>query len=424
MKRRLWIVLLVLVALLLPASTALADNGGNSGKVVFGNDFVLEAGERLDGDLAVFGGDVTLEAGSVVDGDLLAMGGAVTLAGEVNGDVVIFGGNAELAATAVVDGDVIALGGNIDRAESAVVRGNTSEGFSFRFVPRIRPPSPPGVWRSWEYSANPFLSLLLRGLRALGTGLLLALLALLIVSLWPKQTDLVVSTVWRSPAASFGVGLLTLLVVAGLMVLLAITICLSPFALLLGLATAVALLLGWVALGWLVGRRLLAALKAKDVAPLWEAALGVFLITLVGAIPCLGGLVWLVGGAFGLGAVVLTRFGTQRYNGDRPTPPLPLPAETPPVEPAEPEAEVALLEEIEPDLVEEALPEAVPAEGDDLERIHGIGPVFAARLREAGITTFAQLAATGPEDLAAIVELFPERVVEDGWIGQARELAG
>ena len=337
MKRRLWIVMLVLVALLVPTTAALAGNGGNSGddsgKVVFGGDFVLKEGERLDGDLAVFGGDVTLEPDSLVNGDLLVMGGSVTAAGEINGDVVIFGGNADLEATAVVDGDVITLGGNIHEAEGATIRGKTSEGFSFGFVPRVHALRVPTVWWPWQSGANPVLSLFLRGLKALGTALVLALLALLVVSLWPKPTGLVANTVWRSPAASFGVGLLTLLVVAGLVVLLIITICLSP---LLVLATAVAWLFGWIGLGWLVGRRLLAALKAKDVAPVWEAGLGVFLITLLVAMPCIGWLVWLVGGAFGLGAVVLTRFGSQRYNGTQPAPP-PEPPDVLPAGPILPE---------------------------------------------------------------------------------------
>ncbi len=341
MKRRLWIVMLVLVALLAPTTNALAGNGGNggddSGKVVFGGDFVLEEGERLDGDLAVFGGDVTLEPDSLVDGDLLVMGGSVTAAGEINGDVVIFGGNAGLDGTAVVDGDVITLGGNISQAEGATVRGKTSQGFSFGFIPRVRAVRPPTVWLPWQSGANPVLGLFLRGLKTLGTALVLALLALLVVSLWPKPTGLVADTVWRSPAASFGVGLLTLLVVAGLVVLLIITICLSP---LLALATAVAWLFGWIALGWLVGRRLLAALKANNVAPVWEAGIGVFLITLLGAAPCIGWLVWLVGGAFGLGAVVLTRFGSQRYNGTQPAPP-PAPPDVLPAGPILPEEDEA-----------------------------------------------------------------------------------
>ena len=171
-------------------------------------------------------------------------------------------------------------------------------------------------WRTWSAGASPVLSWLGSWLRGFGSALVLALLALLAVTLWPRQTDLIADTVWHSPAASLGVGLLTYLVVLGLVVLLIITICLSP---LLVLATAAAFLIGWIALGWLVGRRLLQALKAKEVAPIWEAALGVFLLTLLGTVPCIGWLAWVVGGAFGLGAVVLTRFGTRRYNGGVPT---------------------------------------------------------------------------------------------------------
>ncbi|HMN31312.1 MAG TPA: helix-hairpin-helix domain-containing protein, partial [Caldilineaceae bacterium] len=41
---------------------------------------------------------------------------------------------------------------------------------------------------------------------------------------------------------------------------------------------------------------------------------------------------------------------------------------------------------------------------DPLEQIRGIGPVFAQRLHEAGIFTFAQLAAAEPERVRAAVD--------------------
>lgn len=67
--------------------------------------------------------------------------------------------------------------------------------------------------------------------------------------------------------------------------------------------------------------------------------------------------------------------------------------------------------------------EGVESAGDDLVQIVGIGPVFAARLRQAGLTTFAQVAAATPEELAAITEQSVDRVVRDDWIGQAKRLA-
>ena len=40
---------------------------------------------------------------------------------------------------------------------------------------------------------------------------------------------------------------------------------------------------------------------------------------------------------------------------------------------------------------------------DDLQEVHGIGPVFAERLRGAGIDTFSGLAATGAAKLAQVL---------------------
>lgn len=48
---------------------------------------------------------------------------------------------------------------------------------------------------------------------------------------------------------------------------------------------------------------------------------------------------------------------------------------------------------------------------DDLERVKGIGPVFAARLQTAGIHTVADLAALNPDQLAIILDI-PESRAE------------
>ncbi|MDW8147726.1 MAG: helix-hairpin-helix domain-containing protein [Roseiflexaceae bacterium] len=64
---------------------------------------------------------------------------------------------------------------------------------------------------------------------------------------------------------------------------------------------------------------------------------------------------------------------------------------------------------------------AVPA--DDLQQIPGIGPAIARRLRAAGITTFAALAACSPSDLAFWTGRSVEQITRMGWIERARELA-
>lgn len=318
-----WLVVvgvLVGLALGLPAAVASADDGVEHGKIVFGDDYVLESGEQLQGDLAVLGGDVTLAQDSLVSGNVLVMGGSVTVAGIVEGDIAVFGGDVRLDPTSEVDGDIVALGGSVTRLGGAVVKGRTSEGFSFDFVPRIprisRITGPGTAWRSWWADTNPAWTWFMRGLRSLVTVIVLAVLGVIVAALWPRPTQRLADTVWRYPGATVGMGLLTVLVVPGLGVFLAIllvTACLVPV---LAVAAGVAYLFGWVGLGLLIGHRLFVALKAAKVSALWETCLGVAVITMAGSLPCLGWLVWLIGGAFGLGAVVLTRFGTRSYASD------------------------------------------------------------------------------------------------------------
>lgn len=60
---------------------------------------------------------------------------------------------------------------------------------------------------------------------------------------------------------------------------------------------------------------------------------------------------------------------------------------------------------------------------DHLEDINGIGPVFAQRLNEAGINTFADLAAQTPERVKEIISPKNWQAVDpEGWISQARQL--
>ncbi|EEX13948.1 50S ribosomal protein L21 [Citreicella sp. SE45] len=59
---------------------------------------------------------------------------------------------------------------------------------------------------------------------------------------------------------------------------------------------------------------------------------------------------------------------------------------------------------------------APAAAGDDLTQITGVGPAAAKKLNEAGVTTFAELAAVDPETFEA-VKVKPE------WVEQAKSLA-
>ncbi|PWK62522.1 50S ribosomal protein L21 [Roseicyclus mahoneyensis] len=65
------------------------------------------------------------------------------------------------------------------------------------------------------------------------------------------------------------------------------------------------------------------------------------------------------------------------------------------------------------------------AGGDDLKVLSGVGPALEKKLHEAGVTSYAQIAAWGAEDIAAFDEKlnFKGRIEREGWVEQAKTLA-
>ncbi|MDX1448792.1 MAG: DUF4332 domain-containing protein [Acidimicrobiia bacterium] len=62
-------------------------------------------------------------------------------------------------------------------------------------------------------------------------------------------------------------------------------------------------------------------------------------------------------------------------------------------------------------------PSAPAVVDDDLTSIPGVGPVYAGRLRDAGITTFAEVATAGPQRLAEVTGAAESRTGE--WVAAA-----
>ena len=258
-------------------------------------------------------------------------------------DVVAILGNVKLGPHAVVDGSVTSVGGRVDQASGAEVRGEINEvaiGHGeqpFRFVPVWVP----GMGHDVVSGSVRLFGTLLR-------IALVLLLALIIVVAAQGPVDRIARRAGDDPLLSGFVGLsfqvlvvpLTVLVV----VVLAITIIgipllvLVPFAL---LALFFGVLLGFVGVARRVG---------EWVAPSRGALVGTSVgVVMVAAVTVLARLVWLlpapvgvvafivaVAGFFmeyvawtvGIGAMLLTRFGTRGPGMepfDRPTivPPIP-----------------------------------------------------------------------------------------------------
>ncbi len=65
------------------------------------------------------------------------------------------------------------------------------------------------------------------------------------------------------------------------------------------------------------------------------------------------------------------------------------------------------------------------AGADDLKKLTGVGPALEKKLHENGVTTFAQIASWGPEEIADMDDKlsFKGRIERDGWVEQAKALA-
>ncbi|SMX24280.1 50S ribosomal protein L21 [Boseongicola aestuarii] len=68
---------------------------------------------------------------------------------------------------------------------------------------------------------------------------------------------------------------------------------------------------------------------------------------------------------------------------------------------------------------------AADAGADDLKKLSGVGPALEKKLHAAGVTTFAQIAAWGADDIAEFDEKlsFKGRIEREGWVDQAKALA-
>jgi hypothetical protein len=344
-QRVIWLVLLLAAGVLLPATPALADGSppGDDGVVIWNEDYTLEEGERLDGSLVVFNGDATLEADSHVEGSVIIWNGNVEVDGTVDEDVVVSGGDIYLGEDAWIGGSVTCSWNcDLEEEEGAHVEGGYTEGdplSGFRYdgengisIPML--PGPPlEQLRSLRERSLSFprqaLHWALRFIRGVTAILVVAAVAGLVALIWPQPTAQIGRTVVKAPWQSLGMGALTGAAATVLIIALTLTICMSPLAALAALALGAAVLFGWIAVGAVIGERLMQALNAREIAPLWAAGLGTLLVSLVGVglsgAFCLAPLGWLMIaalGCLGLGAVVLTRFGTMAYS-----PPAPAPVE-------------------------------------------------------------------------------------------------
>jgi len=98
---------------------AVADSAGD---VDFDFDFKYD-GEEYGDDIVKVGESVYVAAGDVVAGDVVVFGGNAIIEGTVAGSVVVLGGEIRARRGSEIKGDIVAIGGTIEEDEDVVIRG-------------------------------------------------------------------------------------------------------------------------------------------------------------------------------------------------------------------------------------------------------------------------------------------------------------
>jgi hypothetical protein len=259
-------------------------------------------------DLVRIGGSAVVEKGEQVQ-DAVAVGGDVTVHGEVRGDAVAIGGDVIVKAGGQVGNDAVAVGGRLVMEPGAEIGGSEIEVAGEAMSEALEWASVvPVVWGP------------LKAFYWMGKLVALLALGMLLLTLLPAQMEAVMTAAERNAWKTVAVGLVGVLAIAPFLALLCLTIIGIPLIPLVITAVAVALLFGYVGVGYLVGRKLpWEALKGRS--PLLALALGMLLLSVANEVPWLGWLVFFAASLLGFGAVLRSTFGRLRKTAT----PAPLP---------------------------------------------------------------------------------------------------
>ncbi|MEX0990103.1 MAG: hypothetical protein WD206_07395 [Actinomycetota bacterium] len=242
---------------------------------------------RTVGQVVVFRGSVNVQG--VALGDVVVVSGKLVVSGQVGGSVVNLDGPVVLAESAQVRGDVLS------RQEVIVRRGAQVEGSVRSDVPfSLRGPV------GWFGAFAAWLAVTISAL----------VLGLLLLWLLPRASDGVAETAHEAWLPSAGWGLAWLIGFPILALLSMLTLVVLPLGLTFLLALGFLFSVGHAWAGWIVGRLVL-----PEKGPYVAFLAGLGIVRVVGLIPWVGGLVWILAGGFGLGAATVAAWRSRDAGG-------------------------------------------------------------------------------------------------------------
>ncbi len=289
--------------------------GDTTGDVDFNFDFKYD-GEEYGDDIVKVGESVYVPAGDVVAGDVVVFGGNAIIEGTVAGSVVVLGGEIRARRGSEIKGDIVAIGGTIQEDEDVVIRGERIliGGVAGRIGDKL------------DISA--------RGLRVLFVAVLLFVgLVLCFITLLFLRGRVVRASEHVSAhlLKCFGAGVLAWILISFallvVMIPLIITIVGIPLAVILGMSWFGVVTIAGTVFVYALGRSI-AVRTGGDTGDFVRLAIGLAVLVIPSVIAfmidAVGGpagitiffhavsfLLWSFGFLVGLGAIVLSRFGTR-----------------------------------------------------------------------------------------------------------------
>jgi hypothetical protein len=276
--------LIAALSVILISTTALAQtdvNIDNSNIIQFGGDVIVLPGQVVENAHAI-GGDVTIQQRARVTQTAIA----------IDGDVILEEG-------ARVDGNAYAVGGEIITSPGATIGGASGTVFeNGRW----------GMYGRRRGTSSFALRYLLNTGFHLFNVLIGTIIGVLILRWRPNFLLNSAATINQYPLQTGLWGLGGLFAVILLVILLAISLIGIPLLPLLGLIVAVTVILGTLGVTLWVGQRASPSVER----PVQQFFIGVLILTLIGLIPVLGGLVLSVVNIFGFGSLLLWLVSKRR----------------------------------------------------------------------------------------------------------------
>jgi hypothetical protein len=284
------------------SAPALAQDGDSS---LDENDQVVLTGQLLvDNDRTVdtaviFNGPATI-AGTVRE-DLFVLNGDTEISGAVNGDVVVLNGDVTVRSGAEIGGDLVTQG-TPQVEEGATIRGSRGN-----------------VATRFDFDVGGFAG---RFVWWLGYTVSVLILGLLLLAFAPHLDAAVAATIRARLGSSIGWGIALFLLLPIAAVILLVTVVGIPLGLSVLFALALIYTIGYAVATMGVGRLVMRS-STRYVAFL----IGAVILRALALIPVVGGLLWLLASAWGLGLLaVAIRAGRtpETVTGAAPPPPMPV----------------------------------------------------------------------------------------------------